>query len=332
MEKVFEGIVDTEEKIYEDSLRPSYLSDFIGQEHIKKSLSLYIKAASLRGDIIDHVLFYGSPGLGKTTLATIIANESGKGVITTSGAIIQRPADIISTLLGLQEGDVLFIDEIHRLPKIVEEFLYPAMEDFAIDILCNDVDKGGERSATRMPLNKFTLVGATTRAGMISSPLRNRFGIDYHMEFYGVKDLSYIALRSAKILDVGINKPAADFIAKGSRGTPRIVNRIIKRCRDVAQIEGDGLITLNVVKDTFVMLRIDDNGLDAMDRKIMTAILEFHDGGPVGINTLAVTVGEDDETIEAMHEPFLIQQGFLERTPRGRKATKKAERYFSDSK
>src|SRR4030043_830679 len=328
MEQIYNQTVDIEEKTFEESLRPAILGEFIGQEHIKKSLSLYIKAAQKRGEILDHILFYGSPGLGKTTLATIIANESGKSIITTSGTIIQRPSDIISTLIGLQEGDVLFIDEIHRLSKTVEEYLYPAMEDFKIDVFYDDVDNGGEKKVTRINLNKFTLVGATTRAGMISAPLRNRFGIDYHMEFYNTKELGYIALRSAKILNVEINKESAEFIAKGSRGRPRIVNRIIKRCRDVAQIDGNGLITVDVAKTTFEMLRIDDNGLDALDRKIMTAILDFHNGGPVGINTIAVTVGEDDETIETMHEPFLIQQGFLERTSRGRKATKKAEKYF----
>lgn len=321
--------VETEEKSFEESLRPTTFGEFIGQGHIKDSLGLYVKAAKQRGGVMDHVLFYGGPGLGKTTLASIIANEFETAITTTSGAIIQKPADIISTLLGLENGDILFIDEIHRLPKMVEEYLYPAMEDYAIDILYTDNEKDGEKKTSRVSLKKFTLVGATTRAGMITAPLRNRFGIDYHMEFYEKKDLSYIALRSAKILDVGINKGAADFIAKGSRGTPRIVNRIVKRCRDVAEVQGDGTITVEVARSTFKMLRIDENGLDAMDRKVMMAILEFHGGGPVGINTLAVSVGEDDETLETMHEPFLIQQGFLERTPRGRKATKKAKAYFN---
>lgn len=313
-------VVEKEEIGFEESVRPQVFEQFIGQNHIKESLSLYVKAARKREEVLDHILFYGAPGLGKTTLAMVTANEMGTKCHITSGAIIQKAADLIATLMTLETGDVLFIDEIHRLPKAVEEFLYPAMEDFAIDIITDEK----QRRTTRIPLNKFTLIGATTRAGMISAPLRDRFGIDYHLEFYEVRDLGYIASRTAKILGAEIDKSATDFIAKGSRGTPRIVNRIVRRAKDVTDVEGDGKISLETAQKTFRMLRLDECGLNELDRKILKALIEYHNGGPVGISSLAVTVGEDAETVESMHEPYLIQNGFMERTSRGRKATEYA--------
>lgn len=320
MENITVGTQAEEEKGFEATIRPKSFEQFVGQNHIKDSLSLYVKAAVKRNAVLDHTLFYGAPGLGKTTLANIVANEIGTSFHEASGATIQKPADLIATLVALEEGDVLFVDEIHRLPKVVEEFLYPALEDFKIVFPTGEK----ERKMMQVPLQKFTLVGATTRAGMISAPLRDRFGIDYHMEYYNLQELGYIAARTTKLMNAQIEKGAIEFIAKGARGTPRIVNRIVRRCKDVADIDGDGNITLKVAQQTFRMLRIDEKGLDELDRKILKALIEYHGGGPVGLNSLAVTVGEDDETIEAMHEPFLIQNGYIERTNRGRKATQYA--------
>lgn len=323
MNNTLDTKAQNEEKTLEKQIRPQFFSDFIGQDLVKNNLSLSVKASMKRGDILDHVILYGPPGLGKTTLANIIANEVEQEIRITSGAIIQTPADILPTLAMLEEGQVLFIDEIHRLPKSVQECLYTAMEDFAIDVI------GEDKSTLRIPLNKFTLIGATTRAGMISSPLRARFGISENVELYNVKDLTLIAKRTARLLGIPIDSKSAEAIAKGSRGTPRVVNRIIRRCRDVAEIEGNGIIDITVVKYTFGLLRIDSNGLEETDRKILRTIIDVYKGGPVGISAIAATVGEDQETIETINEPFLLQCGYIERTPRGRKVTPKGYKLFS---
>lgn len=323
MSAVYDKKIEKEEINFERQIRPQLFDDFIGQEVIKDNLSLSVQAALKRGDTLDHVILYGPPGLGKTTLANIIANELSSKIRVTSGAVIQKAADIFPTLASLEESDVLFIDEIHRIPNNVQESLYTAMEDFALDII-NEADK----STIRIPLKKFTLVGATTRAGMITTPLRARFGISESMELYGVQDLILIALRTAKVLGIPMDRKAAEYIAKGSRGTPRVVNRIIRRCRDVAEIKGNGKISLEVSQYTFKLLRIDKNGLDEMDRKIISTIVNVYNGGPVGISAIAASVGEDEETIEIIHEPFLMQNGYLERTPRGRKVTPKVFKTF----
>jgi Holliday junction DNA helicase RuvB len=313
------------EEVWENAIRPNTFESFIGQTDIKDSLSLYVKAAIKRGEALDHVLFYGSPGLGKTTLAKIIANTIGTNFFVTSGAVIEKASDLINSLIRLQKGDVLFIDEIHRLPKSVEEFLYPALEDNAIDIIMGD-DKG--KSTHRVELAKFTVIGATTRAGMISSPLRERFGIDCRLEFYNELELSYIAKRTASLLGTKIYDKPAELIAKGARGTPRIVNKLVRRCKDYAEVEGNNTISLNAVQETFRMLKIDKNGLNGMDYKILRTILEVYNGGPVGIRAIGSTIDEDAETIETMHEPFLIQNGYIERTSRGRVITAKARKFL----
>ena len=316
---------DSVETSFENSVRPQDFDNFIGQTDLKESLALYVKAALKKGIPLDHVLFYGSPGLGKTTLAKIIAKSLGTGFIVTSGAVIDKPSDLINTLVKLNKGDVLFIDEIHRMPKTVEEFMYPALEDCAIDIMI-DGEKG--KDTHRIELAKFTVIGATTRAGMISAPLRERFGIDCRLEYYNEVELKYIAKRTSEILKVKISDTAAELIAKGSRGTPRIANRIVRRCHDYAIVEANNAITLKVVQQTFKMLRIYSNGLNAMDSKILQTMLEVYDGKPVGINALAATVAEDAETIETVNEPFLIQNGYIERTARGRIITAKAKKFL----
>lgn len=305
----------------EGSLRPQYLKDYIGQEKAKKNLKVYIEAAKQRKDSLDHVLFYGPPGLGKTTLAGIIANEMGVHMKVTSGPAIEKPGEMAAILNNLQEGDVLFVDEIHRLNRQVEEVLYPAMEDFAIDIM---IGKGASARSIRLDLPRFTLVGATTRAGLLTAPLRDRFGVIHHLEFYTNEELQTIIQHSAAVLGVEIDAKGAAEMAKRSRGTPRLANRLLKRVRDFAQVKYDGKITQEVASFALDLLEVDKFGLDQTDRYILRTIMEKFQGGPVGLDTLAAAIGEDAGTIEDVYEPYLIQHGFLNRTPRGRVATKRA--------
>lgn len=305
----------------EGSLRPQYLKDYIGQEKAKQNLKIYIEAAKQRKDSLDHVLFYGPPGLGKTTLAGIIANEMGVHMKVTSGPAIEKPGEMAAILNNLQEGDVLFVDEIHRLNRQVEEVLYPAMEDFAIDIM---IGKGATARSIRLDLPHFTLVGATTRAGLLTAPLRDRFGVIHHLEFYTEEELRTIIQHSAKVLDVEIDAQGAAEMAKRSRGTPRLANRLLKRVRDFAQVKYDGKITREVASFALDLLEVDKYGLDQTDRYILNTIISKFQGGPVGLDTLAAAIGEDSGTIEDVYEPYLIQNGFLNRTPRGRVATERA--------
>ena len=309
----------------EGNLRPQTLDEYIGQEKTKENLKIYIQAAKMRQDALDHVLFYGPPGLGKTTLAGIIANEMGSHLKVTSGPAIEKPGEMAAILNNLEEGDVLFVDEIHRLNRQVEEVLYPAMEDFAIDIM---IGKGATARSIRLDLPKFTLVGATTRAGMLTAPLRDRFGVIHHLEFYTEDELKTIITRSAGVLGVEIDERGASELAKRSRGTPRLANRILKRVRDFAQIRYDGVITEAVASDALDMLEVDKYGLDQTDRMLLEPILLKFQGGPVGLDTLAAAVGEDSGTIEDVYEPYLLKNGFLNRTPRGRVATDKAARHL----
>ncbi len=305
----------------EVSLRPQKLEEYIGQEKAKEILKVYIDAVKLRGDTLDHVLLYGPPGLGKTTLSAIIAAELGVNLRITSGPAIEKQGDLAALLTNLGEGDVLFIDEIHRLSRSVEEILYPAMEDFALDII---VGKGPAARSIRIPLAKFTLIGATTRAGQLTTPLRDRFGVLLRLELYSPEELATIVKRSAGILDVPISEDGALEIASRSRGTPRIANRLLKRVRDFAQVKGDGKITCEIAQMALDMLEIDELGLDNTDRRMLHTIIDFYDGGPVGLETLAATVGEEAITIEDVYEPYLMQIGFLNRTPRGRCVTRLA--------
>ena len=305
----------------ENSLRPKQLDDYIGQERVKENLKVYIESAKRRGESLDHVLLYGPPGLGKTTLSVIIANEMGVNIRTTSGPAIEKQGDLAAILTNLQEGDVLFIDEIHRLSRSVEEILYPAMEDYAIDII---IGKGPSARSIRLPIPKFTLIGATTRAGQLTTPLRDRFGVLFKLELYTPEELSTIVKRSADILGIAITEDGALAIASRSRGTPRIANRILKRIRDFALVKGDGTITSEIAGMALSALDIDELGLDSVDRRMLGAIINFYGGGPVGLDTLAATIGEEAVTIEDVYEPYLMQIGFLARTPRGRCATKLA--------
>ena len=305
----------------ESHLRPQLLKDYIGQEKAKETLKIYIEAAKERGESLDHVLFYGPPGLGKTTLAGIIANEMNVNIKITSGPAIEKPGEMAAILNNLQEGDVLFVDEIHRLNRQVEEVLYPAMEDYAIDIM---IGKGATARSIRLDLPKFTLVGATTRAGMLTAPLRDRFGVVNRLEYYTIEELKTIIMRSASVLNVGIDEKGAYALARRSRGTPRLANRLLKRVRDFAQIKYDGYINEEVTNFALDLLDVDKEGLDQIDRELLVTIIEKFQGGPVGLDTLAASVGEDSGTIEDVYEPYLLKNGFVQRTPRGRVVTEKA--------
>lgn len=312
----------------EISLRPKWISEYIGQDKAKKKLEIFIQAAKGRKEPLDHVLLFGPPGLGKTTLANIIANEMGVNIRVTSGPAIERPGDLASILTNLGDDDVLFIDEIHRLNRTVEEILYPAMEDFALDII---IGKGPSARSVRLDLSRFTLIGATTRAGLLTSPLRDRFGVMLNLDLYDDHSLEKIVKRSANILDIKIEDRGAMEIAKRSRGTPRIANRLLKRVRDYAQVVEDGVITWNVAKKGLEMLEIDELGLDEVDRKLILTMIENFGGGPVGLDTLSAATGEERTTIEDVYEPYLLQIGFINRTPRGRTVTEKAYNHFGIS-
>jgi Holliday junction DNA helicase RuvB len=324
-QRVIETNITEEDKKIEGSLRPQVLADYIGQAKAKEILKVYIEAAKQRGDSLDHVLFYGPPGLGKTTLAGIIANEMGVHMKVTSGPAIEKPGEMAAILNNLQEGDVLFVDEIHRLNRQVEEVLYPAMEDFAIDIM---IGKGSSARSIRLDLPRFTLVGATTRAGLLTAPLRDRFGVIHRLEFYTVEELKTIIMHSAKVLEVEIEPKGALELARRSRGTPRLANRILKRVRDFAQVRYDGRITEEVAKVALDIMDVDKLGLDHADRNILMTMIDKFGGGPVGLDTLAAATGEDSGTIEDVYEPYLIMNGLIMRTPRGRVATEHAYQHF----
>lgn len=314
-----------EELEIEKALRPLSFSDFAGQERVTDNLKVFVEAAKKRGEALDHVLLHGPPGLGKTTLANILANEMNVGIKTTSGPVLEKPADLAGLLTNLEEGDVLFIDEIHRLSSVVEEYLYSAMEDFRIDIM---LDTGPNARSVQIGLNPFTLLGATTRAGLLTSPLRARFSINSRLEYYDTKILSGIVERSADILNIEIRDDASNEIARRSRGTPRISNALLRRVRDFAQVKGDGKIDIKITNTALEALNVDTHGLDEMDNKILLTIIDKFKGGPVGLNTIATAIGEQSGTIEEVYEPFLVKEGFIMRTPRGREATEMAYRHL----
>ncbi|HTK47811.1 MAG TPA: Holliday junction branch migration DNA helicase RuvB [Gemmatimonadaceae bacterium] len=315
----------SDESVVELSLRPQRLEEFIGQQKVKDNLRLAIDAALARSEPLDHSIFYGPPGLGKTTLAELIARELRVNIRTTSGPALEKPGDLVGTLTNLRAGDILFIDEIHRLRPVIEEFLYPAMEDYRIDIRLSE---GPKAQTITMPIERFTLIGATTRFGMLTAPMRARFGIEQRLNYYATEDLELIVRRTADVLKVGIEPTGAREIARRSRGTPRVANRLLRRVRDYAEVRADGVITEDVARAALAMLDVDQFGLDDMDARILKAIIEKFEGGPVGVATISAAIGEDASTLEEVYEPFLVQQGFLQRTPRGRVATPQAYRHF----
>lgn len=317
--------INDEERCFDASLRPTSFDEYIGQDKVKENLRVFIEAAKRRGDALDHVLFSGPPGLGKTTLAYIIAKELGTNIKVTSGPVIEHAGDVAAILTNLTERDVLFIDEIHRLNPTIEEILYPAMEDYQLDII---IGQGPSARTIKLDLPRFTLIGATTRAGLLTSPLRERFGIISRLDFYNITELVQIVNRSARILDIQLEPDGAQEIARRSRGTPRVANRLLRRVRDFAQVKAEGVITLPVSKEALMALEIDELGLDIMDRRLLVAIINKFNGGPVGIDALAAAIGEDKGTLEDIYEPFLMQQGYIDRTPRGRIATELAYRHL----
>lgn len=324
-ERIVTGEHKEEDSVVELSLRPTILAEYIGQDKVKENLHIFIQAAKMREEALDHVLLYGPPGLGKTTLAAIIANEMGVEFRSTSGPAIERSGDLAAILSSLEPGDVLFIDEVHRLPRSVEEVLYPAMEDYFLDIV---IGTGPSARSVRIDLPPFTLVGATTRAGLLSAPLRDRFGVLSRLEFYETKDLCHIIERTASIFQMPIKKEAAEEVASRSRGTPRIANRLLKRIRDISQVGGESEITLETTRRALQMLQVDHVGLDHIDHKLLKSIIQDFNGGPVGLDTIAATIGEEAQTIEDVYEPYLLQIGFIQRTPRGRIVTEKAYNHF----
>ncbi|WP_026572326.1 Holliday junction branch migration DNA helicase RuvB [Bacillus sp. UNC438CL73TsuS30] len=324
-ERIISSVADQSEISLEQSLRPQNLKQYIGQTQVKENLEVFIEAARLRKETLDHVLLYGPPGLGKTTLAVIIANEMGVNIRTTSGPAIERPGDLAAILTALEPGDVLFIDEIHRLPRSIEEVLYPAMEDFCLDIV---IGKGPSARSVRLDLPPFTLVGATTRAGSLSAPLRDRFGVLSRLEYYKEDQLKNIVLRTAELFQTEIDEPSAMEIARRARGTPRIANRLLRRVRDFAQVKGNGTIHLTLAMEALDLLQVDRLGLDHIDHKLLKGIIEKFRGGPVGLDTIAASIGEESETIEDVYEPYLLQIGFLQRTPRGRVVTQAVYDHF----
>ena len=325
-DRLINSELDNEEVQYNNSLRPSQLAEYVGQEKIKENLNIFIAAAKMREESLDHVLFYGPPGLGKTTLANIIAGEMGANLKSTSGPVIEKTGDLAALLTNLKKGDVLFIDEIHRLSNVIEEILYSAMEDYKLDIM---IGQGPSARSIKLELPPFTLVGATTRAGLLTSPLRDRFGVVHRLDYYNEKELETILTRSAGILEIDIVPEGANEIARRSRGTPRIANRLLRRVRDYAQVKADGIITREVANDALEMMEVDGKGLDKMDHKLLLAMIEKYSGGPVGIESLAASISEEKDTIEDVLEPYLIQTGFIQRTPRGRVATPLAYKHFN---
>lgn len=324
-DRIISGQAKLDEDVIDRAIRPKLLADYVGQPQVREQMDIFIKAAKLRQDALDHLLIFGPPGLGKTTLANIVANEMGVNIRTTSGPVLEKAGDLAAMLTNLEPHDVLFIDEIHRLSPAIEEVLYPAMEDYQLDIM---IGEGPAARSIKLDLPPFTLVGATTRAGSLTSPLRDRFGIVQRLEFYSVEDLTSIVARSADCLNLELEQQAAFEVARRSRGTPRIANRLLRRVRDYADVRNGGIISINVAKQALSMLDVDDAGFDYLDRKLLSAVIERFDGGPVGLDNLAAAIGEERDTIEDVLEPYLIQQGFLQRTPRGRIATSKTYRHF----